>query len=192
MVRGPKLTGELVELRPIEGRDAARLFEATQDEEGKRLTGTTADFTQEQIQEWANTISDRPDRYDYAMTSLNPRKDGTVDDSLIGEIVINDIDSVTRSANLRLQSLPDYRGRGYGREAIALMLQFAFAPAPQGLGLHRLSLDVLSINPRARMLYESLGFVQEGVLRDAASDGDGGFCDAIIMSILEDEYDPQH
>lgn len=192
MVRGPKLTGELVELRPIEGRDAARLFEATQDEEGMRLTGTTADFTQEQIQEWANTISDRPDRYDYAMTSLNPGKDGTVDDSLIGEIVINDIDSVTRSANLRLQSLPDFRGRGYGREAIALMLQFAFAPAPQGLGLHRLSLDVLSINPRARMLYESLGFVQEGVLRDAASDGEGGFCDAIIMSILEDEYDPQH
>lgn len=191
MVRGPKLTGELVELRPIEGRDAARLFEATQDEEGMRLTGTAVSFTREQIEDWANTVSDRPDRFDYAMTSLIPNKDGEVDDSLIGEIVINEIDELTRSANLRLQSLPDYRGRGYGREAISLMLQFAFAPAPQGLGLHRLSLDVLSINPRARMLYESLGFVQEGVLRDAASDGEGGLCDAIIMSILEDEYDPQ-
>lgn len=190
MVRGPLLTGELVQLRPIEGRDAARLFEATQDEEGMRLTGTTASFTLEQIEEWASTISDRPDRYDYAMTSLIPNKDGQVDDSLIGEIVINEIDPITRSGNLRLQSLPNYRGRGYGREAISLMLQLAFTQAPEGLGLHRLSLDVLSINPRARMLYESLGFVQEGVLRDAASDGEGGLCDAIVMSILEDEYDP--
>lgn len=191
MVRGPKLVGELVALRPIESRDAERLFEATQDEEGNRLTGTTATFTLEQLQEWTATVSDREDRYDYAMTSLMPDTSGEVSDELIGEIVLNDIDPVTRSANLRLQSLPHVRGRGYGREAISLIMKFAFAPAPEGLGLHRLSLDVLAINPRARMLYESLGFVQEGVLRDAASDGEGGLCDVTFMSILEDEYDPQ-
>lgn len=191
MVRGPELTGELVHLRPVEARDASRLWEALQDQETMRLTGTTRSFTEAEVSQWAATVSEHEGRYDFAMTSLMPAKDGSVCDEMIGEIVINDIDPVTRSANMRLQSLPEYRGRGYGREAISLIQQFVFAPQPQGLGFHRLSLDVLAINPRAKMLYESLGFVTEGTLRDAAPDGDGGFCDVYIMSILEDEYDPQ-
>lgn len=188
MTRGPELIGELVRLRPVEARDADRLWESLQDEEGIRLTGTTRKFEREEVDEWTRTISDREGRYDFAMTSLIRTVSGEEADDMIGEIVINDIDPATRSANVRLQSLPQYRGRGYGREAISLVLGFVFAPAPQGLGLHRLSLDVLSINPRARMLYESLGFVQEGVLRDAALDGDQ-FCDVIMMSLLDHEYE---
>jgi RimJ/RimL family protein N-acetyltransferase len=191
MARGPVLTGELVQLRPVEERDAERMWESLQDAESNRLTGTTRTFTREEIDEWARTVSDREGRYDFAMTSLMPGEDGSVCDEMIGEIVVNEIDPVTRSANMRLISLPQYRGRGYGREAIALVLDFVFAPPAQGLGLHRFSLDVLAINPRAKMLYESLGFVQEGVLRGAAPDGEGGFCDVYVMSILEDEYDPQ-
>lgn len=51
-----------------------------------------------------------------------------------------------------------------------------------------MGLDVLAINPRAVMLYESLGFREEGRLRDAYRDGDG-WCDGIVMSILSDEFD---
>ncbi len=190
MVRGPELTGELVHLRPVEARDADRLWEALQDEETMRLTGTTASFAKEEVTEWAATIADREGRYDFAMTSLMPSKDGSICDEMIGEIVVNNIDPITRSANMRLQSLPQYRGRGYGREAISLIQDFVFAAAPQGLGLHRLSLDVLAINPRAKMLHESLGFVTEGTLRDAARDGEG-YCDVYLMSILDEEYELQ-
>nr|MCH1933015.1 GNAT family N-acetyltransferase [Shewanella shenzhenensis] len=78
-----------------------------------------------------------------------------VSDELIGEIVLKDLDPVARSANLRLQMLPDYRGRGYGREAIEEVLRFAFRgwPGDDGPRLHRVGLDVLSINPRAKALY---------------------------------------
>lgn len=181
------LTGELVQLRPLEQRDAQRLWEAVQDPESMRLTGTTQTFTKDQIDAWIPAVTGATDRFDFAMTSLMADADGVVDDSLIGEVVLNHYDPVLRSANVRLQSLAEFRGRGYGREAMSLVMKFAFTPAPHGLGLHRLELDVLSINPRAKMLYESLGFIQEGVLRDAARDGDG-FCDVIAMSILEDEY----
>jgi RimJ/RimL family protein N-acetyltransferase len=176
----------MVRLRPIEPRDADRLWEAVQDPEGLRLTGTTATFTREQIAEWTATVADRPGRYDWAVTPGAIRDGQPVSDELIGEIVLNNIDDHSGSANLRLQMLPDYRGRGYGREAIPMVLAFAFEHEA-GPHLHRVQLDVLSINPRARALYASLGFREEGVLRDVYRDGDG-WADSIVMSILEDEF----
>jgi RimJ/RimL family protein N-acetyltransferase len=176
----------MVRLRPIEPRDADRLWEAVQDPEGLRLTGTTATFTREQIAEWTATVADRPGRYDWAVTPGAIRDGQPVSDELIGEIVLNDIAEHSGSANLRLQMLPDYRGRGYGREAIPMVLAFAFEHEA-GPHLHRVQLDVLSINPRARALYASLGFREEGVLRDVYRDGDG-WADSIVMSILEDEF----
>jgi RimJ/RimL family protein N-acetyltransferase len=49
------------------------------------------------------------------------------------------------------------------------------------------ALPVLSINPRAFALYESLGFVKEGRLRDAHVDG-ARYCDVILMAMLEDDF----
>lgn len=189
MTRGPVLHGEMMRLRPIEAGDAERLWESLQDPEGIRLTGTTATFTRAQIDEWTATVGDRPGRYDWAVTPGAMRDGVPISDDLIGEIVLNQIDDDARSANLRLQMLPDYRGRGYGREAILEVLRFAFdgASTVPGPRLHRVSLDVLSINPHARALYGSLGFREEGRLRDVYRDGDG-WADAIIMSVLEDEY----
>jgi RimJ/RimL family protein N-acetyltransferase len=180
----------MVRLRPIEARDADRLWESLQDPEGMRLTGTTATFTREQIDEWTATVADRPGRYDWAVTPGAFRDGQQVSDELIGEIVLNEIDDGAGSANLRLQMLPDYRGRGYGREAIIEVLRFAF-DGDEGPHLHRVGLDVLSINPRARALYGSLGFREEGVLRDVYRDGDG-WADSIVMSILEDEFRAVH
>lgn len=194
MTRGPVVLGEMVRLRPIEARDADRMWESLQDPEANRLTGTTETFTRDQIDEWVATVSDRDGRYDWAITPGAVRDGQPVSDELIGEIVLNDLDEHARSANLRLALLPNYRGRGYGREAIFEVLRFAFEGATdvdgvrhEGPRLHRVSLDVLSINPRARMLYESLGFREEGRLRDVYRDGDG-WADATVMSILEDEF----
>ncbi|NOW01803.1 GNAT family N-acetyltransferase [Isoptericola chiayiensis] len=188
-MRPPVLAGEMVRLRPIEARDADRLWESLHDAEGMRLTGTTATFSREQIDDWAASVADRDGRLDWAIVPGAVRDGEPVSDELIGEIVLNEIDPVSRSANLRLQMLPDYRGRGYGREAIEHVLRFAFDAAREDGGprLHRVGLDVLSINPRAKALYASLGFVEEGRLRDVYRDGDS-WADAIVMSVLEDEF----
>src|SRR5665647_2243566 len=119
-----------------------------------------------------------------SLSTISPRyssvpRGGT--DEYLGEIVLNEIDPHDSNANLRLALRPGQRGRGFGSEGIALVLAHAFGEAPDGLGLHRVSLDVLSINPRARMLYESLGFVVEGRLRESHRDGDF-WCDAIVMA----------
>jgi len=75
------------------------------------------------------------------------------------------------------------QGRGFGRAALRLVKLAAF----ELLGAHRLSLDVRGHNARAQRLYDSEGFVREGVLRDYNKAGDR-FESLIIMSILEGEY----
>jgi RimJ/RimL family protein N-acetyltransferase len=175
-VEKPTLQGEMITLRPIRPDDAEAMWEMLADPEGNRLTGTTQTFTRQQVDEWCASRATAEGRYDFAVTANG-------DDSFRGEIVLNEVDEVVRSANLRLSMGPTYRGRGYGTEGIQLILGFAF----DGIGLHRVELDVLSINARAKSLYENLGFRVEGRKRDAYRDGEG-FCDAIIMAILEDEY----
>jgi len=172
----PTLQGEMLVLRPIRADDADAMWDLLADPEGRRLTGTTATFTREQIDAWCASRATAEGRYDFAVTVNGS-------DELRGEIVLNDIDDVVRKANMRLVMRPAYRGRGYGTEGIELVLGFAF----DGLGLHRVELDVLSINARAKSLYENIGFQVEGRRRDAYRDGDG-WCDGIDMAMLEDEY----
>ena len=172
----PTLQGEMIVLRPIRPDDADAMWDMLADPEGMRLTGTTATFTRDQVADWCASRATAQGRYDFAVTASG-------DDEFRGEIVLNDIDPAVRCANLRLAMRPAYRGRGYGTEGIQLVLGMAF----DGLGLHRVELDVLSINARAKSLYENLGFRVEGRKRDAYRDGDG-YCDAIIMALLEDEY----
>jgi RimJ/RimL family protein N-acetyltransferase len=172
----PTLEGEMIRLRPIRADDAEAMWDMVNDSDGRRTTGTTAVWTRAETGAWCATVSGREGRIDLAITANGS-------DEYLGEIVLTDIDEALGSANLRLAMRPGYRGRGYGTEAIELVLGLAF----DGIGLHRVELDVLSINARALSLYENIGFTVEGRRRDAYRDGDG-WCDGIMMAMLEDEF----
>jgi diamine N-acetyltransferase len=73
--------------------------------------------------------------------------------------------------------------RGFGRAAVRLVKRFAFIERRT----HRLWLDVKEENHRARSLYESEGFILEGVLRECVK-GSKGFESLAVMSILAQEY----
>ena len=68
-------------------------------------------------------------------------------------------------------------------EAVRLLLDFAF----RDLNLHRVYLHVFDTNAAAIRIYEKVGFVREGVLRQAAHI-DGRYVDVMVMSILREEY----
>ncbi|MCG2799480.1 MAG: GNAT family N-acetyltransferase [Cellulomonas sp.] len=172
----PTLTGEMLVLRPIAVRDVDAILESVNDPEGQRLTGATTIYTRREVRDWVGHVAGATDRIDLAVTMPG-------NDEYLGEIVLDRIDRHVRSASLRLAMRPAYRGRGYGTEAIELVLGLAF----DGLGLHRVGLQVLSINARAKAIYENVGFVVEGRLREARLDGDR-WCDTVLMGILEDEY----
>jgi len=75
-------------------------------------------------------------------------------------------------------------GHGYGKEATRLILEHGF----EHLKLHRIQLIVLDFNERALHLYQKLGFVEEGIQREARL-VDGKWHNVVMMSMLEQEFD---
>ncbi len=75
--------------------------------------------------------------------------------------------------------VPDYRGRGIGARLIDQALTRAFAT-----GFVRVELSVRADNQRAVQLYEKVGFVREGLLRDAVF-VDGEFHNTIAMALID-------
>jgi diamine N-acetyltransferase len=73
--------------------------------------------------------------------------------------------------------------RGLGRRILEELMRKAF----EEFKAHRLFLDVFEDNRRARHLYESLGFQDDGVMREAAR-RDGQYSSLRLMSMLESEY----
>jgi ribosomal protein S18 acetylase RimI-like enzyme len=73
---------------------------------------------------------------------------------------------------------PERQGRGIGRA----LMEAAIAEARRR-GARRLTLRVFSPNERARRLYESVGFVVEGVLRDEFL-LDGRYVDDVLMAFV--------
>ncbi|MEO0493909.1 MAG: GNAT family protein [Actinomycetota bacterium] len=171
----PTLVGPVVTLRPITVADAPAMFTSLDDTESMRLTGTRGTFTLEQVAAHCARVAAAEDRHDFAIT----RPD---DPTYLGEVVVMDIDEVNRSASFRIAlARQGLFGQGLGTAATSRVIDFVF----DDLGLHRLELEVFAFNERARHVYEALGFVEEGVRRDALWQ-DGEFHDAIIMSILAD------
>ena len=78
---------------------------------------------------------------------------------------------------------PDYVGKGYGREAITLLLDWAFYDQ----NWRRVWLEALSVNERAVRVYRALGFVEEGRLRQHAFFR-GEYVDVFQMGMLREEW----
>jgi len=74
-------------------------------------------------------------------------------------------------------------GQGLGRQILAELIRMAF----DEFHAHRFFLDVFDDNLRALHLYQSFGFVDEGLLREAAL-RDGQYCSLRLMSLLDREY----
>jgi RimJ/RimL family protein N-acetyltransferase len=84
-------------------------------------------------------------------------------DELLGLIFLDGILWSNRTAWIALAFGEEQnRGKGYGYEAMQLLLRFAF----HELNLHRVQLSVFEYNIRAIKLYEKLGFVREGAQRE--------------------------
>ncbi|HHV81053.1 MAG TPA: GNAT family protein [bacterium] len=108
-------------------------------------------------------------------------KDG---DQLIGDIGLHKIDWVSREGTLGIMiGEKEYQNKGYGTEAVLLMLNYAF----EVLNLNRIELTVFEFNKRAIRCYEKGGFTLEGRLREKIYK-DGMYRDVLIMSILKDEW----
>ncbi|WP_179199450.1 GNAT family N-acetyltransferase [Streptomyces viridochromogenes] len=173
----PVLTDERTVLRPFTEADAAVMAEIIEDPDVVRFTGEpSAELTVERLRDWYGSRSAQTDRLDLAVTD---RATG----ELVGEVVLFEWDARARGCTFRTLIGPRGRGRGLGTEATRLIVGHGF----EQLGLHRIELEAYGHNARALRVYEKVGFVREGVRREADF-RDGRWLDWVLMAMLEQEW----
>ena len=105
-------------------------------------------------------------------------------DELLGNIGFNSLDIINRNGALGvLIGNPKYQRKGYGTEALKLILDYGFS----FLNLRNISLSVFEYNEPAYNLYKKVGFKEAGRLRKAVEIM-GKTYDVIIMDMLKEEF----
>jgi len=121
--------------------------------------------------------SDDPSTITFSVRSL-------ADDKLIGFIAFDGIDWQHGDTYIGIGiGHPAYRGKGYGTDALRVMLRYGF----QELNLYRVQLNVFSYNERAIKSYLKAGFSVEGRQRGMLR-RDGQRWDFVYMSVLREEW----
>lgn len=101
----------------------------------------------------------------------------------IGNLSLFNIDYIDRNAGMTIFIADsELRGKKYGPEATWLLLEYAF----DYLNLNKVYAK--TDNPGAARMYEKLGFIKEGVLRQQSFQ-DGEYVDKIAYGILRSEFD---
>ncbi len=109
-------------------------------------------------------------------------------EELIGLIEIDGISHNNRFAWISIGFGAEIeRGKGYGYEALSLAIEYIF----NELNLDRLQLNVISYNKAGIKLYEKLGFIKEGIYREAVF-RDGVRSDLYLYGLLRREWIEKH
>lgn len=109
------------------------------------------------------------------------------DDRFIGKALIEWVDWTTGNGYIRLGiGEPEFRRKGYGSQALSLLLSFAF----EELDLYRVTAVVPADNEGAMRLFQKFGFMEE-VRRRKALRRDGQLWDIIVFGLLNAEWREQ-
>ena len=103
----------------------------------------------------------------------------------MGSIGLHNIDNINKSATLGI-FIGDKSGRnkGYGKEAIRLILEYGF----RYLNLNNIKLDLMEFNERALACYKKCGFKEYGRRRKCKFIN-RKYYDSIAMDTLAEEFE---
>jgi RimJ/RimL family protein N-acetyltransferase len=172
------MRGELVSLRAIEPSDAEALWRWVRDPEVVRWMDEG--YPQSLTGFRKRLENDLPrNGFGDLLFGVESLSDGT----LIGAVRLRDAEPETGIAELDIYlGEKDYWGRGYGTDTMRTICRFGFGK----MRLHKITLQVVTENHAAHHIYEKVGFVDEGRLRQVFR-RDGQWYDMFIMGLLEGE-----
>ena len=139
--------------------------------------GFTEPTDEEKERNWILTDHRREDSAWFTITDL--------EGNLLGETGLLRMFPAWHQTDLTI-IIPDpaMRHRGYGTEAIRLLLDLAFTKYE----MHRVSIGVVGLNTGAIDFYKKIGFKQEGVLEDGYF-WNNEYSDFIMMRLLRPEWE---
>lgn len=170
-----KLVGEKIYLSPINIEDTEKYTYWFSDFKNTDGLGSSSRVeTIEGTKEW---IERNMKNYIFAIINLE-------NDELIGYCKFYDINNISRICSIGIVIGEEKdRNKGYGKEAIYLMLDYAF----NYLNINNVMLQVKSFNERAIACYKGVGFKEIGRRRQSYF-LNGKYYDDIYMDILAEEF----
>jgi [ribosomal protein S5]-alanine N-acetyltransferase len=105
------------------------------------------------------------------------------DQQLLGEISLYNLNPKNRSVGVGYFTGGDHRRQGYTKEGLWLLINYLF----QVVGLNKVMADTGAFNHASIALLRSLGFRQEGCLRQHQL-LDGVLHDQLLFSVLAEEW----
>ena len=172
------IEGELVALGPLRRDHIPSYLRWINDFGTTRTLGVPPrPMTLEQETAWYERAAADDDRVGF---TIYERATGRA----IGNCGLHEVDLANRRTMVGIMiGEPDARGRGYGTEAMRLLLDYAFTV----LGLHSVMLTVFAYNHAGRRCYEKAGFRELGRRRESRW-YHGRFWDEIHMDFLASDF----
>ena len=144
----------------MRGASGAILYPSTVDDDARAMNGSTS-----------YSAGD----YQFAIETLAEGK-------IIGQCGFVKVNWKNRSAELTiLIGEKEYRGRGYGRDAIQTLCAFGL----NEMNLRKIKATVFDFNRAARACYARCGFLEEGVLKQEIY-REGAYHDVTLMALFRD------
>lgn len=176
----PLFNGKLVRLAAPQPDDHLHFAKWSENDDYLRIMDNdpARPISAESHAQWEQGWTGAPNVYHFRLRTVT-------DDKLIGVVVLGGIEWTNQTASLGIAiGDPAYWGKGYGTEAMHLILGYAF----RELNLYRVTSSTISYNTRSVRLHEKVGFQHEGVQRQSIQ-REGQRYDVIHFGILRHEWE---
>jgi RimJ/RimL family protein N-acetyltransferase len=171
------LEGKLVRLRALTPEDYPRLNEFKNDVEVELLGGGDPPHpvSLARTTEFFDELAKKRDELGFAIEA---------DGVFIGDCGLFHINRVAGTAEVGI-GIGDrsYWGKGYGREAMALLVDYGFRLQ----NLRKIWLETHASNERAIRSYRAVGFVEEGRQREHVW-ANGNYDDIVLMGLFRADF----
>ena len=177
----PFITGNKVYLRPISREDIDRGW-LDWINDTTTISGLFSGYptSREQLERYYEE-SQPPNAVMFAICAKE-------NDHYFGNIRLSEFEWINRVCTYgRLLGDPEYRGGGYGSEALILMLRYGF----HILGMNRIQSIAWSENEISLRSNDKIGMTREGCLKQRVYKG-GRFYDGIALAMLREDFDRLH
>jgi methionyl-tRNA formyltransferase len=173
---GEMLKSKRISLCPLNIHDLPELSNWINDRQNILFASSCKPIDQWFIEDWFETIQKQNDIVVFGIRLIST-------DKIIGIGMLHTINYINRSAEMQIQMCEGVElEQDYSAEAIRLLLNFAF----HDLSLHSVYLHVINTSVVALQIAEKVGFVREGILRQAVN-VNGEYVDVVAMRILRGE-----
>jgi len=160
-------------LRKADLNDVDALYEIKNDRKAASLLGGFSNgYSKIDIENWIISHNNNKNEVLYLIQTLG-------DSKVIGHVGLYNIDFRVRKAEFAiLIAGEDNQGKGYGSLCTKFLIDYAF----DELNIRKINLSLLSENKRAVSMYNKIGFLQEGILRNDQYKN-GKYHDVILMAL---------